>query len=149
MPRSPIRDKSIDVITDDGSILLSVADGEQIHINITLGWLTDLTGYTLTAVAAEALNITGDLVEAPLFEADTPQIVTLDIIDANVADNTFKVVIPKNLTDLWDTAPTPNDPAYAYFALKVADTGVGNAQQIFVPVRGLIEVRYNPVESVV
>ena len=29
MPRSPIREKTIDAITDDGAVLFSVAEGEQ------------------------------------------------------------------------------------------------------------------------
>ena len=146
MPRSPIRNKAIDVITDDGSVLVSIAQGEQIHLAFTLEWLSNLTGYTLTAKVVEALNVIGDGTETPMFEADTPQITTLSIIDDDVSDNTFKVVIPSDLADSWDVAPTPDDPAYGYFALSVADTGVGANQQIFVPVRGLIEVRYNPAE---
>jgi hypothetical protein len=81
-----------------------------------------------------------------LEEAATPQITTLTIIDDTVSDNIFKVVIPSTLCDNWDVQPTPDDPVYGYFALSVADTGVGSNQQIFVPVRGLIEVRYNPAE---
>jgi len=146
MPRSPIRDKSIDVITDDGSVIVSIAQGEQIHLTFTLGWLSDLTGYTLTAKVVEALNVIGDGTVTPMFEADTPQITTLTIIDADVSDNTFKVVIPADLVDSWDVPPSPDDPTYGYFALSVADAGVGANQQIFVPVRGLIEVRYNPAE---
>lgn len=44
MPRTAIRAKSTDIITDDGSVLVSVVKGEQIHLTFTLGWLTDLTG---------------------------------------------------------------------------------------------------------
>ena len=129
MPRTAIRAKSTDVITDDGSVLVSAAKGEQIHLTFTLAWLTDLT-------------------EVPFQEdADPPTVTTLPIIDADVSDNTFKVVITDDLCDTWAVQPTPDDPVYGFFALSVADTGVGNAQQIFVPVRGLIEVRYNPVES--
>lgn len=146
MPRSPIRDSSLDVISDDGSVIVSVAKGEQIHLTFTLNWLANLTGYTITAKVVEGLNIAGDLAVPPLEEAATPQITTLTIIDDTVSDNIFKVVIPSTLCDNWDVQPTPDDPVYGYFALSVADTGVGSNQQIFVPVRGLIEVRYNPAE---
>jgi len=147
MPRSPIRDKTLDTITDDGSVIVSVAKGEQIHLTFTLEWITDLTGYTITAKVVEANNTAGDLTTPPLQEADTPEVTTLPIIDDVVTDNTFKVVITDDLADNWDVQPTPDDPVYGYFALSVADDGVGDAQQIFVPVRGLIEVRYNPVET--
>lgn len=148
MPRSPIRAKTTDVITDDGSVLVSVAQGEQIHLTFTLGWLTDLTGYTLTAKVVEGANQAGDLEEVPFQEESSTKVVTtLPIIDADESDNTFKVVITDDFADAWDVQPTPDDPVYGFFALSVADTGSGDNQQIFVPVRGLIEVRYNPVES--
>lgn len=148
MPRTPIRAKTTDVITDDGSVIVSVCKGEQIHLTFTLQWLSDLTGYTITAKVAEGANEAGDL-EVPPTEEDpnTPTVTTLTIIDDTVSDNTFKVVIPDDLCDTWAVQPTPDDPVYGFFALQVADTGSGDAQQIFVPVRGLVEVRYNPVES--
>lgn len=148
MPRTPIRAKTTDVITDDGSVIVSVCKGEQIHLTFTLQWLSDLTGYTITAKVAEGANEAGDL-EVPPTEEDpnTPAVTTLTIIDDTVSDNTFKVVIPDDLCDTWAVQPTPDDPVYGFFALQVADTGSGDAQQIFVPVRGLVEVRYNPVES--
>lgn len=148
MARADITDKTLDLLSDDGAVLLSIAQGEQLHLNVTLSWLTNLTGYTLTAKVVEALNVIGDTTNAPSQEAVTPQITTLPIIDDVVTDNQFKIVLPDDLADNWDVQPAPNDPVYGYFALSVADTGVGNAQQIFVPVRGLIEVRYNPVEVV-
>lgn len=148
MPRTAIRAKSTDVITDDGSVLVSVVKGEQIHLTFTLGWLTDLTGYTVTAKVAEGANQTGDLEDAPLQEDATLTVTTLTILDDDVSDNVFRVVVPDDLVDAWDVQPTPDDPVYGFFALSVADTGTGDNQQIFVPVRGMIEIRYNPVESV-
>lgn len=148
MPRSAIRNKATDVITDDGSVLVSVVKGEQLHLTFTLNWLSNLTGYTITAKVAEGANESGDLEDAPLQEDATLTVTTLTILDDDVSDNVFKVVIPDDLVDAWDVQPTPDDPVYGFFALQVADTGVGDNQQIFVPVRGMIEVRYNPVESV-
>lgn len=147
MPRTAIRAKTTDVITDDGSVLISVAQGEQIHLTFTLGWLTTLEGYTIVAKVTEGANLPGDLDIPPLQEDATLTITTLTVIDDDATDNVFKLVIPKDLADAWNTQPTPDDPVYGFFALSVADAGVGAAQQIFVPVRGLIEVRYNPVES--
>lgn len=147
MARSNIRNKAVDAITDDGAVLYSIAQGEQIHLTFTLVWLTDLTGYTITAKVVEGNNIAGDLDTAPIQEDGTAVVTSLAIIDADESDNTFKVVLPDDLADSWDTQPTPDDPVYGFFALSVADTGVGDAQQVFVPVRGMVEVRYNPVES--
>lgn len=146
MARSDITGKTIDLISDDGSVLFSIAQGEQLHFSITLDWLTDLTGYTITAKVVEAFNVLGDGTNAPVLEAVTPQITALTIIDDTVSDNEFKIVLPDDLAANWDVQPRPDDPVYGYFALSVADTGTGDEQQIFVPLRGLIEVRYNPVE---
>jgi hypothetical protein len=146
MARSDITGKTVDLISDDGAVLFSIAQGEQLHFSVTLDWLTDLTGYTITAKVVEALNVLGDGASAPVLEAITPQITTLTIIDNTVSDNEFKIVLPDDLATNWDVQPSPNDPVYGYFALSVADTGTGDEQQIFVPLRGLIEVRYNPVE---
>jgi hypothetical protein len=147
MARSPIREKTIDLISDDGSILVSVAEGEQVHVNVTLGWLTNLTGYTITAKVVEANNVLGDLDTPPTEEEATPVVTSLTIIDDTVSDNQFKIVIPSDLSSTWATRAAPDDPTYGYLALSVADTGVGSAQQVFVPLRGLVEVRYNPVET--
>ena len=148
MARSAIRAKTIDPITDDGAILLSVAQGEQIHVTFTLNWLTDLTDYTIVAKVVEGANVAGNGTTAPSDEENTTKVVTtLPIIDADVSDNVFKVVITDDFADSWDVQPKPDDPVYGFFALSVADTGEGDAQQIFVPVRGMVEVRYNPVET--
>ena len=148
MPRSPIRAKTIDAITDDGAILFSVVDGEQIQITITLDWITDLTGYTITAKIAEALNVVGDGEVLPLEEDTSLVITTLPIIDDTVTDGVFKVVITEGFHSTWDVQPAPDDPVYGFFALSIEDSGVGSAQQKFVPIRGLVEVRYNPLESI-
>lgn len=147
MPRANIRGKDKDVLTDDGAVLFSIAQGEQIHIPFTFDWISDFTGYTITAKVVEGNNVAGDADVAPSDEEATPVITTLTIIDDTVADNTFKVVLPDDLADTWAVGPTPDDPAYGFFSLQIADTGSGDAQQIFVPVRGMVEVRYNAVEA--
>ena len=148
MPRSSIRNKDIDAITDDGAVLFSIAKGEQIHLTFTMEWITDLTGYTFTAKVVESANVAGDLITPPTQEESGGIITTLPIIDTDPSDNKFIVVLTDDMADNWAVQPTPDDPAYGFFALSVADTGAGDAGQVFVPVRGLIEVRYNPVETV-
>jgi len=145
MPRSNIRSTSKDLITDDGSVLISVVQGEQVRIAVTLGWITNLTSHTLTAKVVEGDNSgSGSIPE----EARSGGVVTtLPIIDSDATDNEFEVVIPEDLTDTWTQGPTPGKPAYGFFGLQVADPGTGNDQQIWKPMRGLVEVRYSPTEA--
>lgn len=146
MARSKITSKTNDIITDDGSILISLIDGEQHRMGVTLGWLTDLTGYTLTAKVVEASNVQGSsTLPTDVYPGGNVQ--TLTIIDATVTDNTFEIVFPSTLIDAWATTPEPDQPIYGYIGLEVADTGVGTAQQIWKPIRGLVEVRYSPSEA--
>lgn len=146
MARSKITSKTNDIITDDGSVLISLIDGEQQRMGVTLGWLTDLTGYTLTAKIVEAANAQGSG-NLPTDVQTAGDVQTLTIIDTTVTDNTFEIVFPSTLIDAWATTPEPDQPIYGYIGLEVADTGVGTAQQIWKPIRGLVEVRYSPSEA--
>lgn len=148
MPRANIRGKDLDVITDDAAVLISIAKGEQLQRTVTCGWLTNLTGYTIIAKVVEGANVGGDLDDPPRQEESSAVITNLPIIDADPSDNQFKFVLPHDLADAWTVQPTPDDPVYGFISVSVADTGVGIEQQVFVPIRGLVEVRYNAVESV-
>ena len=147
MPRSNITSKSKDLITDDGAILASVVKGEQTRLNITVGWLTNLSGYTITAKVVEGNNTQGSGATPTDADSSNPVITTLSIIDSNAADNQFDIVIPQDLIDNWDTYPIPDKPVYGFIGLEIKDTGVGTAQQIWKPMRGLVEVRYSPTEA--
>ena len=144
MARSDITAKTIDIISDNGALLFSVAQGEQLAFQVTLNWLTDLTDFTIVAKVVEGDNVPGQGTTPPTTPADTPQVTTLPIIDDTVTDNILKIVIPSDLANAWDVQPAPDDPVYGFFGLSVSDAGSGNAQQTYVPLRGLIEVRYNP-----
>jgi len=151
MARSRINSKSKDLIKDNGSVLVSVVEGEQIHMGVTLGWLTNLSGYTITAKIVEADSsslVHTDATSLPLSKQAGGQIRTLPIIDADVTDNTFNIVIPEDLVALYVTQPSPEKPAYGWIGVEVADTGAGNAQQIWKPMRGLVEILYSPSEEV-
>lgn len=133
---------------DNGSVLVSIIEGEQVHLDITLGWLTNLTGYTITPKIVE-----GDMSELdsdgyPTLVKSGGQVTTLPIIDSDVTDNTFKIVIPEDLIALWTTQPTPEKPSYGWIGLEVADMASGNSQQIWKPMRGLVEVLFSPSEEV-
>jgi len=52
------------------------------------------------------------------------------------------------LIDSWTTQPTPNNPTYGWIGIEVRDSGVGSAQQIWKPFRGLVEVLFSPSEEV-
>lgn len=149
MARTRINSRSKDLIKDNGSVLVSIVEGEQIQLDITLNWLTNLTGYTITAKVVEA-DMTGDLDEDgyPIDVKAGGVITTLPILDTTVTDNMFKIVIPENLIDSWTTQPSPNTPSYGWIGLEVKDLGVGDAQLVWKPFRGLVEVLYSPSEEV-
>jgi hypothetical protein len=145
MPRSAITSTSKDLIYDDGAVLVSVIKGEQTRLDIVASWLTNLSGYTITAKIIEADNSQGSG-QIPATAASSPVVTTLSIIDSNAADNQFDIVIPQDLIDNWDTYPIPDKPVYGFIGLEIADTGTGVNQQIWKPMRGVVEVRYSPTE---
>jgi hypothetical protein len=145
MARSRITSASQDLISDNGAVLASIVDGEQIQMEVTLNWLTNLTGYQIKVTVIEALN-TGDG-KIPTAVQPSGVIYQLPILDATVTDNTFKIVFPENLIDSWETEPSPDKPVYGYIELEVKDTGVGTLQQIWKPIRGLVEILYSPTDA--
>ena len=149
MARTRINSKSKDLIDDNGSVLLSVIKGEQIRLGVTLGWLTNLTGYTITAKIIEANSSALDHTDPtslPTIQKSGGVVTTLPIIDTTVSDNTFNIVIPETFVNSYTTQPLPLKPSYGWIGLEVADAGVGNARQVWKPMRGLVEILYSPTE---
>jgi hypothetical protein len=148
MARSRINSSSKDLIDDNGAVLVSIVEGEQIQLDITLNWITSLASHTLRAKIVEA-DMAGELDfdGKPTKVKVNGQITTLPIIDSDNTDNTFKIVIPETLVDNWTTQPSPGSPSYGWIGLEVKDSGVGTAQQIWKPFRGLVEVLYSPSEE--
>lgn len=141
MARSSINDPKQDQINDNGGVLVSVVRGEQLHIDLTLSWITDLTGYTLTATVIEAANDgTGSIPSEPQTGGQTT---SLTILDPVVADNQITLVIPSDLIANYAIKPEVGKPVYGFISLTVADTGVGTEQVILKPYRGLVEVLYS------
>jgi len=145
MARSKITSASKDLIKDNGAVLVSVIKGEQIHLELTLNWLVNLSGYTITAKVQEALNdgkgtypeeikTLGEVTELPLLNPIT-------------TDNKVTLVLPKTLGQNWAPQPKPDKPVYGFIELKVEDTGTNNNQQIWKPFRGMVELRYSPTEA--
>lgn len=129
------------------TVIRSMIQGEQVRLRVTLNWLTSLSGYTLTVKAVEAdmsdLNTSG----YPTSILSGGAVTTLPTIDASTDDAEFDIVFTQTFTADYTTQPTPNSPVYAFVELEIADSGVGNAQQIWKPLRGLAEVRYSPTEA--
>jgi len=145
MGRDRISSPSKDAIKKAGTVLVSVIHGEQIHLNLTASWMTTLTGATVTAKIVEGLNDGEGTI--PTAVANTPQVTNLTIIDDDVSDNQFKILIPENLITNWDQAPLPDKPVYGFIGLEIQDANSGNNQQIWKPLRGLVEVLYSPTEA--
>jgi len=146
MPRSKITSGSKDLITDDGAVLVSVVEGEQTRLDMVVGWLTNLSGYTITAKVVEGNNVQGSG-NKPTDPQPLGAVITLPIIDDDATDNQFDIVIPQDISSTWATTPEPDQPIYGFIGVEIADTGTGNAQQIWKPMRGLLEVRYSPTEA--
>jgi len=145
MARSKITSSSKDLIDDNGAVLISVIRGEQIHIELTLSWLTNLQGYTILAKVQEGQNnVLGTI---PTAIQPSGVVTTLPLLNPLITDNKITLVIPQTLGTGWAIAPSPDKPVYGFIELEVADTGVGNQQQIWKPFRGLVEIRYSPTES--
>lgn len=144
MARSKITSASQDLISDNGAVLASIVDGEQIHLDVTLNWLTNLSGYGLKVTVIEGQNL-GDG-KIPTTVQANGVIQELPLIDSLATDNTFKIVFPEDLIENWNQQPTPDKPVYGFIELEVRDVGTGDFQQIWKPLRGLVEVLYSPTE---
>ena len=145
MARSKITSSSKDIIKDNGAVLVSVIKGEQIHLELTLSWLTNLSGYTIVAKVQEGANDGEGTIPTDI---ESGGVVTeLPILNPETTDNIITLVIPQDLSDSWSTQPKPDKPSYGFIELEVADTGTGDEQQIWKPFRGLVEVRYSPTEA--
>lgn len=142
MARSSINNTTKSAIEDNGSIDLAVVDGEQLQLSMQAEWLTDLTSYTITAKYQEA-DMSADPV-IPLVGGATG---TLPILDDDVSDNLFRLVLPDDLADGWVTQPILGQPSQAFVEISIADSGQGDQQQIWKPVRGLISVYFSPFDT--
>jgi hypothetical protein len=145
MARSKITSASKDLIKDNGSVLISIIQGEQIHLELTLNWLVNLNGYTIESKVQEALN--DGLGNVPTQVKPNGIVDELPLLNPVLTDNKITLVVPKTLSFNWSIQPSPDKPVYGFIELKVADTGVASEQQIWKPFRGLVEVRYSPTEA--
>jgi hypothetical protein len=149
MARTRINSKSKDMISDNGSVLVSLIHGEQVRMTITCSWLTNMSGYTITAkvVEADSRTLNHTLNELPKQALIGGQVVALPIVDSDNTDNVFEIVFPETLINNFATMPTPEAPTYAWIGLEIQDTGTGNEKQVWKPLRGLVEILYSPSEA--
>jgi len=137
---------SHDVTADNGTVQISIVDGEQLHFEMTVNWMTNLQGATITAKIVEADN--DGLGTKPSAILADGEITTLQIIDANEDDNVFVMVIPDDLVANYAVKPDVAKPVYGFIGLEIADNGEGGAQQKWKPLRGLVEILYSPSEAI-
>jgi hypothetical protein len=146
MARSKITSSSKDLITDNGAVLVSVVQGEQIHLELTLNWVTSLEGYIIQAKVQEALNDGKGTVPKDIQPGGVTTI--LPLLNPVLTDNKITLVVPKTLGSTWMVQPRPDSPVYGFIELKVEDTGSESSQQIWKPFRGMVEIRYSPTKEV-
>jgi hypothetical protein len=144
MARSKITSASKDLVTDDGAVLVSVVKGEQIHLNLTLSWLTNISNYEIFSKVVEAANDGSGAIPETVKPGGV--VVDIPLLDTTDTNNQFVMVIPETLIAGWSPQPSPNKPVYGYIDLEIRDTGIGSRKQVWKPFRGLVEVRYSPTE---
>jgi hypothetical protein len=146
MGRDRISSPSKDLMKAAGTALFSIVKGEQLHVTLTAAWMTNLSSANIVAKVVEGNNDGTGAV--PTEQASSPVIRVLPLLDADVNDNEFKIVFPEDLIDTWSTQPGPDKPVYGFIGLEIDDGGIGNAKQVWKPLRGLVEVLYSPSEAV-
>ena len=145
MARAKISAASNEVFNDNGSVLLSIAKGEQRHMEITIGWVTNLWGFPIVCKVVEGANDGSG--NRPTAVQPNGEVTTLVILDEETQDNKFKIVLPEDMCNNWAVQPTPDKPVFGWIDLEVADTGVGPLKQVWKPLRGLVEVTFSPTEE--
>jgi hypothetical protein len=134
------------ITKDNGSVFISVVDGEQLHFEFVVNWMTNLTGATITAKIVEAVNDgAGTQPTAALVGG---QVTDLLVLDEDTTDNEFKIIIPANLVENYAVQPGVDKPVFGFIGLEIADAGETDTQQIWKPLRGMVEVLYSPTEAI-
>lgn len=159
MARSNISNTTKSVNSDDGAVLFSVINGEQIHYEITVDWITNLTGYNIHANIVECANDGSGTKPTEIKSGGVQVLLTQTsghIREVDDGNNKFKLVIPYNVANNMVPQPKPDRPIYAYFDLEIGEPGTGDTspigdaaapeKQVWKPIRGLIEIRYSTTE---
>lgn len=162
MARSKISSTTKSAVNDDGSIIFPIVDGEQLHIEFALGWLTDLTGYNIHAKIVEALNDGTGSKPTSAKPGGVRKLLTIDsgyIRNIVAGSNKFTLVLPWNLSEGFEPRPAPDAPVFAYIDIEVGEPGTGDPEapvgdpatpdkQVWKPIRGLVSIDYSPTETI-
>jgi hypothetical protein len=146
MARSSLTDVSLSINDDNGGVLWSFVKGEQQESEVTLGFLTDLTGFVLEAVIIEALNEPGsDAVPSAIRPSGVQTTLTVRV-PAGVQNKVY-IQFPSALGSTWLVQPTPDTKVYGFFELRVSEPG-GTFPKTWKPLRGLVALSYSPTDEV-
>lgn len=159
MARSDLLSGGVKIGNDDGSVLISVIKGEQLHLEITLDWLTSLDTYDIHVRLMECLSEDGKALPE-LKVGGVSRLLTIAngyIIDADPTDNKFVMVLPYDLAAGMSPQPTPANPVFMFIDMEVGSAGTGDAtnpvgqsatptSQIWKPFRGLVQIDFSTTE---
>jgi hypothetical protein len=105
MARSRLLDPKLDLINDEGAVLWSIIQGEQLEFPISLTFVEDVTaGYTYEAVVVEGLNKAN--------QTDTPTAVRPGGVLTQL-----NIRVPVN-RGTWDSAQAYNREEVVYYSSK-------------------------------
>ena len=160
MARSYINDTANNLVNDSGSVLVAIVKGEQLHVEVALGWLTSLTDYNIHARLVEAVNDGAGGKPQEVKIGGIKRLLTKAngyIIDMDESDNKFTIVFPYDIAVGAVPQPAPAAPIFFFLDVEVGEPGTGDTDpvgdaalpnaQIWKPVRGLVQVMYSPTED--
>lgn len=160
MARSYITETKTNLVDDSGSVLIALVKGEQLHIEVTIGWLTSLIGYNVHARMVEAVNDGAGSKPQEVKVGGVRRLLTTAngyITGVNDGDNKFKIVFPYDIATGAVPQPAPAAPIFFFIDVEVGEPGTGDAEpvgdaalstaQIWKPIRGLVQIMYSPTED--
>ena len=136
--RSKITTPSLELNSDNGSVLISIARGEEIEFGWTFNWIT---GTTVLGTSPIMTIVEGNNAGSGIPTSPQDGGVRTDIVmtyTAGTDPQRYVAEIPRTLTDSWTNGPTPGVPVYGFFGIEVTD-----GEQLWKPVKGLVEIIYS------
>ena len=131
--------KIVEAQNSGGQVPTAVKDG-GITTNIKIRYQTggDASADPSTATYNDLTGTNGD---SPVVIATAGNVGT-----TTTPVGTFELIMPADLIASWSPQPAPDSPVYGFFGLEISDSGEGASQQIWKPMRGLVEVLYSATE---
>jgi hypothetical protein len=150
---------TVPIGADSTTLLFTIVNGEQQRKRVRIGWIPDLTGYSIHARIIEAAN-DGSGVPPTKVQPNGKRMLlnTGSGHIRNIVLNEFDLVLPWDICHGFDKMPEPDAAVYAFFELEVGEPGTGDAspvgdaapvdKQVWKPLRGMIRVEFSPTEFV-